>query len=436
MGATKPFDAESSGVFAQQRAMAKKLSSTNVAGIVSLSSQMQSGFMRNIDPRAYSSGTNIITLSGARETASPAASFSMAGKSNTLTIASWGQQGGPVARVRTGVIGDTRSRVIGYTTTTMKGSPIRAFVNRQRRLRSEIFFFYWADSRLAGSSFRTFERRENFFCTLEMAEVFYSGIMKFITIVFFFLCCGVAARAQAFTPISNLNQPTMGFYGVVGDNADLGTAFNTSSNATILSSFSLSLAGAVPNIFGDPLGPLNLYLYADAGGLPGSNLTAMVNSSNNDFPTNPGVYTYLPVSPLILQAYSRYWIVAESTTSGLRAGYSWNATPLTNLDAESTWVEGASEFNTGLGWAVQANSQFLFSVSVFSIKPPPLAIAQPITLTYTNINYPFVLQQNSDLTTTNWVTVTNATLSGVLSNQVVFIVPPGAPRLYYRLSLQ
>ena len=79
--------------------MAKKLSSTNVAGIVSLSSQMQSGFMRNIDPRAYSSGTNIITLSGARETASPAASFSMAGKSNTLTIASWGQQGGPVASI-------------------------------------------------------------------------------------------------------------------------------------------------------------------------------------------------------------------------------------------------------------------------------------------------------------------------------------------------
>ena len=68
--------------------------------------------------------------------------------------------------------------------------------------------------------------------------------------------------------------------------------------------------------------------------------------------------------------------------------------------------------------------------------PPPLAIAQPIVLTYTNANGndSYILQQNSDLATTNWVYVTNATMSGVLDNQVVFIVPPSASRLFYRLS--
>lgn len=83
---------------------------------------------------------------------------------------------------------------------------------------------------------------------------------------------------------------------------------------------------------------------------------------------------------------------------------------------------------------MDASSYLLFSLTVLSTNLPPLAIAQPIVLTYTNVNYSYVLQQNTDLTTTNWVAVTNAALSGVLGHQVVFVLPPSAPRLFYRLS--
>jgi len=49
--------------------------------------------------------------------------------------------------------------------------------------------------------------------------------------------------------------------------------------------------------------------------------------------------------------------------------------------------------------------------------------------------FPFALQQNSSLATTNWVSVTNAILSGVSGNQTVFIVPPSGRQLFYRLTL-
>lgn len=84
------------------------------------------------------------------------------------------------------------------------------------------------------------------------------------------------------------------------------------------------------------MAPLNLYLYADAGGLPGTNLTALVNSSGNSFPTNAGVYAYVPASPVVLQANTPYWIVADSSASGPGAEYYWSSTVLTNLDAGST----------------------------------------------------------------------------------------------------
>jgi len=258
--------------------------------------------------------------------------------------------------------------------------------------------------------------------------------MRNITIACFCICAGAATLAQTVTPISNLNQPTSGYYENVSVNYELGTAFITGNNAMSLSSFSISLDGVFPDFSGHLPGPLNLFLYADASGLPGSILTTMVNSSGISSPINPGIYSYVPASPTVLQPNTRYWIVANSSMSGRGASYSWNATPLISLDAGSSWVEGASVINNGGSWNVVVGSQLLFSVTVPG--PPPLAIAQSIVLTYTNANGndSYILQQNSDLATTNWVNVTNATLSGVLDNQVVFIVPPSASRLFYRLS--
>jgi hypothetical protein len=65
---------------------------------------------------------------------------------------------------------------------------------------------------------------------------------------------------------------------------------------------------------------------------------------------------------------------------------------------------------------------------------PTLSASLSVVLTFPATAAPFVLQQNSDLATTNWVTVTNFIFSDILSNQAVYILPPTAPQKYYRMS--
>jgi hypothetical protein len=46
----------------------------------------------------------------------------------------------------------------------------------------------------------------------------------------------------------------------------------------------------------------------------------------------------------------------------------------------------------------------------------------------------YVLQQNSDLSTANWLTVTN--LDTVVNSQHQVVVPSGGTNMFYRLLLQ
>jgi hypothetical protein len=252
--------------------------------------------------------------------------------------------------------------------------------------------------------------------------------MRIVVMLCSFFCAAAVALAQTtFTPVSNLNQTT-GEYTGVWNAQSLAVSFTTGSAATSLFGVSVSMSA------GGDAGHFNLSIYSDAGGSPGSSLTIL---SGNGFPASAGIYTYTNASPLALSANTTYWIVASSPDSTGGDAYEWNLTFNSALDSGSFWTLGVSKYNDGGGWNSSGTGVYQqFSVIVTNPIAPAISIFQPIVLTYPAVGFPFVLQQNSNLATTNWVTATNAILSGVISNQTVFIVPPTGGQMFYRLNLQ
>jgi hypothetical protein len=253
--------------------------------------------------------------------------------------------------------------------------------------------------------------------------------MKRISIVCGFFLAGTALAQTV--AISNLSQPSAGFTVVSGSQA-LAAPFITGGTNSWLSNVSLALggpeAGQLP-FFNSP-GALNVSLYSDASASPGSLLAAL---SGNSFPPTAGIYVYSSTMLLPLSAHTTYWIVASSIDSTNAAGYVWNVTDSTTLDSGSIWTSGGDAVNLGGGWLPVSPTRLKFDVAI-APPPPVIAISQPIVLTYTNTGYPYVLQQNSDLAATNWVSTTNIILGGVISNQVVILVPPNSLKMFYRLS--
>ncbi len=234
-------------------------------------------------------------------------------------------------------------------------------------------------------------------------------IMKIARILCLIFCAATAALAQTtFTPISNLSQP---FGEDVGVWSGLSHAASFTTGNTAASLFSVSVSmdakqSGIPQNF-------DLSLYSDASGSPGSILATL----SGNIPFYAGIYAYTNTSPLVLSANTTYWIVASSpdTLSGEDA-YKWILTFSPALDSGSFWTMGVSKYNQGSGWQPISDGDFLqFSVTVTNPQPPAVFISQPVVLTFPTNGFPFILQQNSNLSTTNWVNVTNATLSGVIS---------------------
>lgn len=229
-----------------------------------------------------------------------------------------------------------------------------------------------------------------------------------------------------FTPIGNLNQ-TFGEDIAVWSGLSQAGSFKTGDTAASL--LSVSVAMDTRHQFG--AGDFNLALYSDASGSPGSSLTSL---SGNNVPFTSGTYTYTNNTPLVLSANTTYWVVASSSTSFSISAYQWSLTFSSNLDSGSFWTMGAGDYNQGSGWQPIGNGYFpQFSVTVTDPQPPALSISQPIVLTFPTNGFSFVLQENSNLDSTNWTAVTNATLSGVIGNQSVFIVP-STGKMFFRLS--
>jgi hypothetical protein len=82
------------------------------------------------------------------------------------------------------------------------------------------------------------------------------------------------------------------------------------------------------------------------------------------------------------------------------------------------------------------NAILLDNVSMTLAYPPlNLSLSAPNSLTFRwpFTNSPYRLQANASLTTTSWVTLTNAPVNVGTNNQIVF--PANASQQYYRLTL-
>jgi hypothetical protein len=264
-------------------------------------------------------------------------------------------------------------------------------------------------------------------------EIFVGMVKTIVASLCVFLCAVTAALAQVITPISNLNHSTdnvASIYGSVQEAA----SFTTGNTSNLLLSASISLGGLLPGFGGGTVGQFNLSLYSDASGSPGNNLATL---SGNSYPTNAGVYAY--TGSHYLAPNTTYWLVASSPQTSLALSYEWNATDSTSLDSGSVWTLGTSKSYSG-GWTILNDGGNLYlksSVTVTTNIQPTISIFQPMVLTYTNSGLSFVLQQNSNLATTNWVNAANAIqISTVNTNQAVFIVPQSGGQIFYRLNLQ
>jgi hypothetical protein len=248
------------------------------------------------------------------------------------------------------------------------------------------------------------------------------------------LILGDRAMAQTVTAISNLNQPVNNAP-PIGGSVWQAVSFTTQSTANYLVSVSVSLIGPINMGIPSAPGPFVLSLYSNAGGVPGTSVATLYG---NSYPTNNGVYTYTNSSSVELAAGSNYWLVAASPATDLASPYMWADTYSTNLDAGSLWTLGVTENYDGSNWNLNSGAYLQFSLMVATTNLPAISIYQPLVLTFpSNPQVPLVLQQNSDLASTNWVTATNAVqMATVSANQTVFIVPPSGRQLFFRLNVQ
>jgi hypothetical protein len=102
-----------------------------------------------------------------------------------------------------------------------------------------------------------------------------------------------------------------------------------------------------------------------------------------------------------------------------------------------TYTKGPVDIPTGVPFA---DSGWVDQVSLTSTNPVPSAPSLSIELTSTNtalVSWPltsvaFTLQQNADLQTSVWATVTNPVTVSAEENQV--IITPGSDLQFYRLK--
>jgi hypothetical protein len=236
-----------------------------------------------------------------------------------------------------------------------------------------------------------------------------------------FLCVALSAAAQTnYIALSNLQQTNSSYLSVYSEEF-LAASFTTDgySVTNFIASISLFSGGS---------GALVLSLYNDNNG-PSNKLAVL---SGNNYP-GAGITTYTNLAGVSLAANTKYWIVASSTNTQTGSAYNWNATQSTAADPGSIWqLDGAEAFF--FGSVPIANLQF--NITIPAPPVPPLSIFQPVMITFPNDGFPFVLQQNTNLTSPNWVTATGAVqLSTVANNQIVFLVPPADRQMFFRLSL-
>lgn len=228
-----------------------------------------------------------------------------------------------------------------------------------------------------------------------------------------------------------------GFGSAFGTAESQAVSFITGNTPASLSTISIQFDPYYAVSLSD-LGPVVVSLYNNSDDVPGASLATL---TGNQYPTNTAIYTFTNTTPLTLSTNTPYWIVISSPTSINGALYYWGMVGGTTTNAGSVWSIGPnSATRVGVNsWNTLAGLYAQFSLAVVP-QVPQIKISSSAqtnaVLSYFNSEFPFVLQQNDDLTTSNWVNVPDVEAETILSNQTSIVTAPfSGQHMFYRLSL-
>ena len=178
--------------------------------------------------------------------------------------------------------------------------------------------------------------------------------------------------AQGTLYVSNLGQTPTGSY-AVGNDSWYATSFNTGNNTDgyLLDSIDLEMANAT----GNP-SDFSVMLYANgnpAAIIPGSSSIGALSGSLN--PATGGVYTYTPITDIILSTYKIYYIVLTSGTTVANGAYNWSLAGANSYNPSGDWSgSGGGVFTSsnGSSWIPIPAAYPQFAITATAIPEPSL----------------------------------------------------------------
>jgi hypothetical protein len=180
-------------------------------------------------------------------------------------------------------------------------------------------------------------------------------------------------QAQETIYISSLGLPSTGS-AAVGNNSWLATDIYTGPNAGgyLLNSVHLALGDAI----GNPSGFTAMIYTATniiIAVVPGGSLATLDGSLD---PVAGGIYTYTPVSSLLLSPTTEYFIVLTAGTPVANGAYEWSVTSTYAPTVSGGWNGDHIRFSSsdGLEWEPGPSGYLQFAISATAI-PEPASVA-------------------------------------------------------------
>lgn len=243
-------------------------------------------------------------------------------------------------------------------------------------------------------------------------------------------------QAQGILYVSNLGQSMAGGE-VIGSNSWVAQTFVTGPSAGGYVLNSVQLLMGAPS--GTP-GGFNVSIYSKTGDPhseqePGDSPAASLGNLIGPEPTKAGVFGY--TNPGIILAPSTfYYAVVTAATSTSDGSYGWSGT--TGLTQSNGFTIDDECFNStnGSGWTwTPRKITFRLGLYASAVPPPNLSVLRDGTANL-KILWPnsgtYVLEQSTNLGTTNWIasgcTVTNNVLTNFCN------VAPAGAGLFFRLG--
>jgi hypothetical protein len=151
-----------------------------------------------------------------------------------------------------------------------------------------------------------------------------------------------------------------------------------------------------------------------------------ISINYGDWPNNQELARY--VTPVVVGSFRKYVIPLSSFTV-----WKYNGSPPAVPYAVNFGI-GVYWPWTGGSWNFDADNVLLIDNFSYFVVPPPLSICSSngnAIVSWAADTTPYVLEQNSDLNTTNWTIVTN--LPSVSDGRAQVVVSMAAGMNFYRL---